>query len=360
MSSKEIISEASNKKIRTVAYKGSKRKLLGDIQCLADEINAKTVFDGFSGTGIVSAFLRRNGMKVYANDLNFSSYLYGKVFLEGYDEKEVQNHIKIMNSLKPIEGWLTENYSGTKKRKVRTLKGLHERPLAYRRKNAMKIDAAREYIDANENIGDEARNALIFGVVLAADSVFNNSNDQKSSLKNWSKKANKEVEFVAPTLIEGAKGEQFIGDIFSTDIPQDVDMVYYDPPYTSGVLYGSCYHLNDTIAIWDKPTLQFDYALPRPERASYRSKNVGSFYSKKTVKDDFRKILSSAKKARRIVLSYSDAPRNAIEIGELENVCREFGGVEVRHREHKICTQIKSQVRRSEKLQEFFILVDPK
>jgi len=360
MSSREITSKASNEKIKTVAYKGSKRKLLGDIQCLAEEIGAKTIFDGFSGTGIVSAFLRRNGMKVYANDLNFSSYLYGKVFLEGYDEKKVQSHIKTMNSLGPIAGWLTENYSGTKKRKVRTLSGLHERPLAYLRENAMKIDAAREYIDASEDIGDKTRNALIFSVILGADSVFNNSNDQKSSLKEWSKKANKEVEFVAPTLIGGTQGEQFIGDIFSVDIPQDVDMVYYDPPYTTGVLYGSCYHLNDTIAMWDKPKLKFEYALPRPARASFRSKNAGSFYSKKTVKDDFRKILSNAAKARRIVLSYSDAPRNAIEIEELKNVCREFGTVEVRQREHKICTQIKSQVRRSEKLQEFFIVIDHK
>ena len=152
-----------------------------------------------------------------------------------------------------------------------------------------------------------------------------------------------------------------MGDVFSVNVPQDVDMVYYDPPYTSGVLYGSCYHLNDTIAIWDKPKLRLDYALPRPERASFRSKDVGSFYSKKTIKDDFRKILNSASAApRRIVLSYSDAPRNAIKIEELENVCREFGKVEVKQREHRICTQIKSQIRRSEKLQEFFIVVETK
>ena len=35
-------------KIKTVAYKGSKRRLLEDIEALAKEVRAKTVFDGFS------------------------------------------------------------------------------------------------------------------------------------------------------------------------------------------------------------------------------------------------------------------------------------------------------------------------
>ncbi len=60
-------------KINTVAYKGSKRKLLENIERFAEEIEAETVFDGFSGTGIVSAFLRSKGYVVCANDLNESS-----------------------------------------------------------------------------------------------------------------------------------------------------------------------------------------------------------------------------------------------------------------------------------------------
>ena len=70
---------------KTVAYKGSKRKLVSKIVDLAKEVNARRVFDGFSGTGIVSAVLRANGFSVTANDLNPSSYVFGKVFLEGYN-----------------------------------------------------------------------------------------------------------------------------------------------------------------------------------------------------------------------------------------------------------------------------------
>ena len=81
-------------RIKTVAYKGSKRKLLNDIEFFARAINANTFFDGFSGTGIVSAHMRAKGYTVYANDISESSRIYG-VFLAGYDLNTVSyNHIK--------------------------------------------------------------------------------------------------------------------------------------------------------------------------------------------------------------------------------------------------------------------------
>ena len=127
-------------KIRTVAYKGSKRKLLAEIKKFADEINAKSFFDGFSGTGIVSAHMRSNGLRVTGNDLNAASGIYGNVFLKGYDQPIVEKAISEINNVLPKRGWITENYSGTK---IRTIRGTggnkEERPLAYLPKNAMKL-----------------------------------------------------------------------------------------------------------------------------------------------------------------------------------------------------------------------------
>ena len=103
-------------KITTVAYKGSKRKLLENIEKYSKEINAKTFFDGFSGTGIVSAYMRSRGLVVSANDLNYSSCVYGNVFLRGYDPGIVSIHIDFMNKINPSPGWLSEFYSGMKQR----------------------------------------------------------------------------------------------------------------------------------------------------------------------------------------------------------------------------------------------------
>jgi len=346
----------SNLKVRTVAYKGSKRKLVSQIVDFAKEISAKSVFDGFSGTGIVSANLRNSGFKVFANDLNESSFLYGKVFLEGYDKEIVDYHLNKINSLPLKAGWVSENYAGTVVRKVKNVSELQERPLGLLLKNALKIDAARDYIQELHSVTEQNKNALIFSVILGCDSVFNNSNDQKSSFKEWSKKSKKDVLFSAPTLINGIVGTQYKGDVFSLK-NIDADMIYFDPPYTGGVLYKSCYHLNDSLALWDKPNLNYSYAVPRPSRACFKGSPPDAFYSKKTIKNDFNHLLETHKAAR-IVLSYSDAPRNLISIDELIKVCNDYGKVAIKDREHRIYTKSKKQIKRATNLKEYFIIID--
>ena len=195
-----------------MAYKGSKRKLLNNIEHYCEEIGASTFFDGFSGTGIVGAHMRSKGCAVTANDLNYSSFVYGSVFLNGYDPDEVQKHLNMMNSVAPKDGWLTQNYSGEKERKIRGTNGkIEKRPLGFTKNNSAKIDAARDYIETIPGLDEKDRKALVFSVVLGADKVFNNSNDQKSSLKNWSAGSKKDVEFLPPTLVTGPLGQQFQG-----------------------------------------------------------------------------------------------------------------------------------------------------
>jgi adenine-specific DNA-methyltransferase len=344
--------------IRTVPYKGSKKKLLNHIEKFATDIEAKTVFDGFSGCGVVSAHMRTKGYTVAANDLNYSSYLYSRVFLEGYDEGVVEQHLKTMNALMGHSGWVTANYSGTAPRVVRGTAGsIEDRPLGFTRTNSKKIDAAREYVAAQSHIAERDRNALTFSVILGANDVFNNTSDQKSAFKAWMPRAKKDVIFQAPTLIEGPAGTAFNQDIYGAPSPA-VDMVYLDPPYTHGVLYASCYHLNDSLALWDKPELNGDYAVPRPARASFRGKGPGKFYSKKTIEEDFKTLLTKFSNCKRVVLSYSDAPRNTIKINKLIELCEEITTTSIYSIDHKICTQFKKQTKWSDKLKEFFVVMD--
>ncbi len=344
-------------KYKTVSYKGSKRKLLTDILSLAEEIGAVSAIDAFSGTGIVAAHLRQNGITVNANDLNPSSVLFASVFLVGYDEGTVKKYIEILNAITPKAGWLTQNYSGDVVRKVRGEKGLHSRPKAYSVENAKKIDAARDFVEALE-IPAKDKNALIFSIILASDKVFNNSNDQKSSFKVWSKAALTDIIFEMPTLISGPIGNCIKGDVLNATFPK-ADFVYLDPPYTTGVLYGAAYHINDSIAIWDKPSLDHEYALARPDRAIFQGEGetTGAFYSKKTAEIDFSNLIKKFD-AKRIVLSYSDAPRNSISIATLKKVAAKFGKVKVIKRNHKLCTQALSQKKISEELKEYFLIVD--
>jgi len=152
--------------IKTVPYKGSKKKLLSHIEKFASDIGATTVFDAFSGCGVVSAHMRQKGYTVFANDLNYSSFIYNKVFLEGYDEDIVQRHLNMMNEHPGASGWVTENYSGTTERVVRGTGGaIEDRPLGFKVSNAKKIDAAGQYIEDCVALSEQDKNALIFSVV---------------------------------------------------------------------------------------------------------------------------------------------------------------------------------------------------
>lgn len=343
--------------IKTVAYKGSKRKLLSNIEHFAEEMGARTVFDGFSGSGIVSAYLRTKGYHIEANDVSVSSALFGRVFLNGFDQLEVDKHIEIMNNLTPTSGWLTENYSGERTRKVRGKQQEEVRPLAFQKKNAEKLDAARDYVETLL-VSETTKDALIFAIILAANRAMNISNDQKSSLKKWSNNSLKDVIFHSPSNVTGIKGTQHNGDIFT--VKNSYDLVYLDPPYCSGVLYPACYHINDSLVIWDKPELNSDYALPRPQRAIFDDGKLLDFFSKKTANEVFDKLISNFSSSKRIVLSYSDAPRNSISLSNLEKICKKYGDLKILTRKHKLCTQPNSLNKISDELNEYFFVLDTK
>jgi len=343
--------------IKTVSIKGSKRKLLDDILKLVQEVDGKNVLDGFSGSGIVSAYLRGHGYLVTANDKMVSANLYSRVFLEGFNQKRVTAHIKHINALSGNNGWITKNYSGSVQRTIRGTKGkVESRPLGFTINNAMKLDVARDYADTIKNKKD--RNAVIFSIIMAMNKVFNGSTDQKSCLKVWSPSSLKDVVFEIPSLIAGSIGRTYSGNVLDLK-KKDYDVVYLDPPYTHGVLYDACYHLDSSVASWKKPILDTDYAIPRPKEVCFRKNKAlaGEFYSKASAKSDFKKLLGMFK-TKRIILSYSDAPRNVLSYDELVEICSGFGNLTVKDRSHKICSQSNSQKKVSTNLKEFFFIID--
>lgn len=66
-----------------IKYAGSKLKLLPHILWLASKTNAKTVFDGFSGSTRVSQAFARYGYEVISNDKAIWSGVIGQCYLKG-------------------------------------------------------------------------------------------------------------------------------------------------------------------------------------------------------------------------------------------------------------------------------------
>ncbi len=199
---------------------------------------------------------------------------------------------------------------------------------------------------------------FLFSAIIAMNKVFNGTNDQKSSLKEWSSSSKKDVSLEMPTLIEGTQGTVENCDIFETK-NTTVDVVYLDPPYTTGVLYDACYHLNDSVVLWDKPSVDNSFALPRPDRVCFKKnqKCAGAFYMKKTVHEDFDNLLKQFD-CKRIILSYSNGPRNAISFADLLLICQKHGTVTVYDQDHKICMQPKKMKKQQKNLVEYFFVID--
>jgi adenine-specific DNA methylase len=341
----------------TPGFKGSKRKLLSTITKLTLEVeDVETFYDGFSGSGIVSAHMRNNGLEVFSSDKSPSASLYASVFLKGFDSDVVKSHIDTINSLPGTKGWIFKNYSGTFLRPVRGQSSPQWRPRAFSVSNGQMLDSIFDYI---HNLPDSLeKNALLFSAIIAMNKVFNGTNDQKSSLKEWSTASKNAVRLELPTLIEGVKGTVENCDIFETT-NTEVDVVYLDPPYTTGVLYDACYHLNDSVVLWDKPSVDNSFALPRPDRVCFKKnqKCAGAFYLKKTVHDDFNRLLGKFD-CERIILSYSNGPRNAISFADLLLICQKHGTVTVYDQNHKVCMQPKSMKKQQKSLVEYFFVID--
>jgi adenine-specific DNA-methyltransferase len=85
-------------------------------------------------------------------------------------------------------------------------------------------------------------------------------------LKDWCIRSKNLLLLELPKVMAYPKGQHFSGDCLLVDYPE-ASLAYLDPPYTQHV-YGSYYHIWDSIALWDKPE-----TLLRTHKRADRTKN---------------------------------------------------------------------------------------
>ena len=87
-----------NPNTQGVKYAGSKLKLIPYILSLLENIEVKTIFDGFAGTTRVSQAFARCGFTVISNDISEWSYIFGQCYLKN---KQSPNYYQeLINQLK--------------------------------------------------------------------------------------------------------------------------------------------------------------------------------------------------------------------------------------------------------------------
>lgn len=255
-----------------ITYIGNKRALLSfignAINYIRNDLGKEKVdiVDIFSGSGIVSRYLKRYSRKLIANDLEGYCYTLNKCYLSNKDEVDMDELISWYNylieqaekGLKP--GFITELYAPKDDSSIK-----RDERCFYTTRNAMYIDTIRNAINS---IPLNYRHYFIAPLLTEASVKNNTSGVFKGFYKNSStgigqyggngknalSRITGDIELPLPlfsnyscdvtVLKEDAKNAaKKIGS---------VDVVYLDPPYNQHP-YGSNYFMLNLINEYKKP-----------------------------------------------------------------------------------------------------------
>jgi adenine-specific DNA-methyltransferase len=301
---------------------GSKKSLLEDIVQIA---KGETVIDVFTGTTRVAQAFKKNGYRVYTSDLAWASEAYAYTFIanEG-PNKHLQSYIDELNSLEPVEDWITNNYCDVKGKDGGVVK-------VWQPKNGAKADAIRDKIE-EYNLEHWEKMTLITSLIFALDKVDNTVGVQQAYLKDWCNRSYNDLKLELPNAIESKVGIHYIGDALEIDYPP-ADTAYLDPPY-SGHSYSTYYHIWDSIVRWDKPDvgLKTNRRIDRV-RGDKKDSSMDSKWNRKgEVLDAFSKLISKLDVSR-IIISYND--ESLVSKEDMVDMCGSFGKLEIEEIDYK-------------------------
>lgn len=253
---------------------GNKRKLVNNISSIIDELrqilgkDKLNIVDGFAGSSVVSRELSYFADNLYVNDLEYYSYLMAYCYLvkpTAIQREHIIHHIAAMNNIALIgpfkEGIICKHYAPKETNNIKE----GERCF-YTRENALIIDTLRDYI---ANHAEPELVPYLLTPLLTKASIHTNT---AGVFKGFYKKGNlgwfggngecalsrimKPITLDIPVWNDECEYTPHItnADINALvgELPPDIDIMYYDPPYNQHP-YGSNYFMLNIIAKNEEP-----------------------------------------------------------------------------------------------------------
>jgi len=255
-----------------ITYIGNKRSLLGFIGEAIEDVknrlnkNKLDIVDIFSGSGIVSRYLKQHSSKLIANDLEEYSYVLNKCYLSNKNDINMDELASWFNYLKEqLNGELQKGIIS----KLYAPKDINDIKLGercfYTTRNAMYIDTARKLIN---NIPKKYQHFFI-APLLTEVSVKNNTSgvfkgfykNSKTGIgqfggndENALTRIKKDIDLPFPVFSNyNCEVEVYKEDANKLIKKLDlVDLIYMDPPYNQHP-YGSNYFMLNVINKYKKP-----------------------------------------------------------------------------------------------------------
>lgn len=351
-----------------ITYLGNKRALLDFIGIGIEEVKKLLnkykldCVDIFSGSGIVSRYLKKHSKHLYTNDLEDYCNTINKCYLTNksdinfdeltkYYEKLVKYTLKNLKS-----GFITEMYSPKDDNNIK--KG--ER-VFYTSRNAMYIDTVRQYLN---NVPEPYKTLLLAPLIYEA-SVHNNTSgvfkgfykNSKTGIgqfggdgKNALTRILSDIELKLPIFSNfNCEVDIFQNDsnVLASELPK-VDLVYMDPPYNQHP-YGSNYFMLNLVRNYKRPKEVSDVSgIPVGWNKSQFNKKQDS---KNAMRDLCEKLNSKF-----LLISFSSD--GFISKDEMVEMLSNIGEVKVLDKDYNTFRGCRNLNNRDIHVKEFLYLVD--
>lgn len=332
-------------KLTRLNYIGSKHQLYDFIkESLLDftewgDLEGHRIGDLFSGTGIISYYLRNDGAIVTSNDTELYSVIICRAMNSAVYNEAIEEKIRTLNenaeSLKR-PGFITKNYAPY----TDPESGESCERMFYTVENAQIIDGFRHQIEAwKAEISENDYNFLLASLIVSADQFSNIPAVYGCYLKNFKAKALKrmtinpihQIRVLGKGKGKGKKGSGTDAKTLSisADSPlmamESFDAVYLDPPYNERQ-YSKNYFVLNMIGMYEgHPEIKGKTGIPI---TSY----ISPFCQKKSVKGAFENMVKQLNSAN-IFISYSN--EGLIGKEEFMELLGKYGEVKVYEKEYK-------------------------
>lgn len=298
-------------------YIGNKENILDKIYSILTEngVEGDSFFDFFSGTTSVARYYKKLGYRVFGSDFLYLSFCLQKAYIENNREplferllptllsvrcasffaSPLEQVVAYLNTISPVKGFIYKNYTpeGTT--------ALDRPRMYFSSENGKVIDAIRIQIEKwkiEDLITDSEYYILLACLIETVSFYANVAGVYAAFQKKWDPRAVKPLTLRPIEIIDNDRDNKVYNANSLDLVPDiDVDILYVDPPY-NGRQYLPNYHLLETIAKYDAPSIHGVTGM-----RDYESKK-SSFCNAKTALQGIDYIASSAK-YKYLVLSYN-------------------------------------------------------
>lgn len=365
------ISQFENEEYLTtqiITYIGNKRSLLGFIGDAVDVVKKKlgkdklSIVDIFSGSGIVSRYLKQHSSKLIANDLEEYAYIINKCYLSNKKDIDMDELVSWYNYLKEQldvqlhSGIISEMYAPKDINNIQ----LGERCF-YTTRNAMYIDTARQLIN---NVPEEYRHFFIAPLLTEASIKNNTSGVFKGFYKNSKtgigqfggndenslSRIKRDIDLPFPVFSNYECEVELYKEDANKLIKklEPVDLIYMDPPYNQHP-YGANYFMLNVINKYKKPDqVSLVSGIPK-------NWNRSKFNQAKEALKTFEDLCKNAK-ARYLLISFNSD--GFINKKEMIKMLSKIGTVRVMKKKYNTFRGSRNLNSRDIYVKEFLYLVE--